>query len=151
VAAASTMRPARPGAGGAAAALAALLLFNAGPARADEPPALRQGLWQFERSIGGQKLVAQECVNPTEAMRRQNAVLEKSGCKFSPGKRAGQTYTFAADCVLKPQGSEAVSVRSTSVMTVADDGAYKVEITTSGAGMTTQELLVARRLGDCSK
>jgi hypothetical protein len=128
-----------------------LSVLGAGAVRADEPPALRQGLWQFERTVGGQKLQRQECVSPSEDMKRQNAMLEKSGCKFSPAQRAGKTYTFTADCAIKPPGGDTVNVRSTSVMTVEDDSAYKVEIETTGAGTSTQELLVARRLGDCTK
>ncbi len=129
-----------------------LLLLASAPAYGDEPPVLRQGLWQFERTVGGQKLQAQECVDPNEGMKRQNALLEKSGCTFSPGNRAGKTYTFTVDCSIKPPGGgTAVTVHSTSVMTVESDSAYKVEITTTGAGTSTPELLLARRLGDCTK
>jgi hypothetical protein len=134
------------------AGLSALLpLLLVAPAYGDEPPTLRQGLWQFERTVGGQKLLAQECVDPNEGMKRQNAVLEKSGCTFSPGQRAGKTYTFTVDCSIKPPGGAAVTVHSTSVMTVESDSAYKVEITTTGAGTSTPELLLGRRLGDCTK
>jgi hypothetical protein len=129
----------------------ALSILGAGGVRADEPPALRQGLWRFDRTLRGQKLQTQECVSPSEDMKRQNAMLEKSGCKFSPGQRAGKTYTFTAACTIKPPGGETLSVRSTSLMTVENDSAYKVEIATTGAGTSTQELLVARRLGDCTK
>jgi len=48
-------------------------------------------------------------------------------------------------------GSGTVNVRSTSVMTAESDGAYNVDITTTGAGTSTQERLVARRIGDCTK
>lgn len=133
----------------AACTLLALTAAAALPARADEPPALRPGLWQFERTLGSQKLQAQECVNPIEGMKRQNAQLEIAGCKSSPGQRAGNTYTFSTDCSIKPASGEPVRVHSTSVMTVENDSAYKVEITTTGAGTSTQELLLARRLGDC--
>ena len=131
--------------------LMTLSMLGAAAAQAEEPPALRQGLWQFERTVGGQKLQRQECVSPSEDMKRQNAMLEKSGCKFSPAQRAGNTYTFTAECAIKPPGGDTVSVRSTSVMTVENDSAYKVEIATTGAGTSTQELLVARRVGDCPK
>jgi hypothetical protein len=36
-------------------------------------------------------------------------------------------------------------------MTVESDSAYKVEISTTGAGTSTNEVLVARRVGDCPK
>lgn len=127
------------------------MLVPALPARAEEPPALRHGLWQFERTVAGQKLQTQQCVSPSEDMKRQNALLEQKGCQFSPGQRAGKTYSFSADCTITPPGGAAVIVRSNSVMTFESDSAYKVEITTTGAGTSTQELLVARRLGDCAK
>lgn len=124
-------------------------MLSALPARADEPPPLRQGLWQFERSVAGRTLQSRQCVSPREDMQRQNAMLEKSGCKFSPGQLAGKTYTFSADCSIKAAAGAPVTVHSTSVMTVDGDSAYAVEISTTGAGTTTQERLVARRLGDC--
>ena len=42
--------------------LAALLLCGTAVALAEEPPALRQGLWQFDRTVREQKLQRQECV-----------------------------------------------------------------------------------------
>lgn len=135
---------------GTASALLALAMMATWPVRADEPPSLRQGLWQFERTLGGQKLQSQQCVDPSEDMKRQNELLEKNGCKFSPGSRSGNTYSFSADCSIKAPGDVTVNVHSASVMTVADDSAYKVEITTIGAGTSTQETLLARRVGDCA-
>jgi hypothetical protein len=131
--------------------LIALSILGAGSARADEPPALRQGLWHFDRTVGGQKVQTQQCASPSEDMKRQNAILDKGGCKFSPAERAGKTYTFTAECTIKAPAGETVNARSTSVMTVENDSAYQVEITTTGAGTSTQEQLVARRLGDCPK
>jgi hypothetical protein len=158
------MRLARPGvamhrnrgAWSAAGSAAALLLVTlaavvANVARADEPPAFRQGLWQFDRSVSGQKLETKSCTNPSEDMKRQDAILEKGGCKSTPGTRSGNAYTFTVDCTVTTPGSNPVNVRSTSVMTVESDSAYNVDITTTGAGISTQEQLVARRIGDCAK
>lgn len=139
-----------PAARGALIALAFALTASL-PAAADEPPALRQGLWEFECAVAGQKLRTHECVSPNEDMQRQNALLEKNGCILSPGQRAGKTYTFSAECRIKSADGATVTVRSNSVMTVEDDSAYKVEITTVGAGTSTQEVLVAHRLGECTK
>lgn len=133
----------------ATAALAAFVV--AAPARAEEPPAFRQGLWQFDRAVGAQKIETRECTNPTEELKRQNALLTKSGCSFTPTQRSGSSYTFSAECTVSTPGAASVTARSTSVMTVESDSAYKVEITTTGAGTSTQEMLVARRVGDCSK
>ena len=93
------MRPASPGVtmhrtrgswstlGNAAALLlVALAVVVADIARADEPPAFRQGLWQFDRTVGGQNLQTKSCTNPGEDMKRQDAILEKGGCKSSQAR-----------------------------------------------------------------
>ena len=139
-----------PRAARAAAATAAAILFSAG-AYAEDPPQFRQGLWQFDRTVGEQKLQTKECTSPSEERKRQNELLLRGGCKFTPTQRSGNTYTFAAECTINVPGASAVSARSTSVMTVDSDSAYKVEITTTGAGTSTQETLLARRIGDCTK
>ena len=133
-----------------AAALAAAF-FAFGAARADEPPTFRQGLWQFDRTVGGQKLQTKECTSPTEELRRQNELLSRKGCKLTPTQRSGNVYTFTAECTIDAPGASSVSARSASVMTVDNDSAYKVEIKTTGAGTSTEESLVARRIGDCTK
>jgi hypothetical protein len=139
------------GVSAAASLVVAFAVITADVARADEPPAFRQGLWQFDRTIGGQKLQTKSCTNPSEDMKRQDTILEKGGCKSSPGKQSGNAYTFTVDCTITPPGSDPVNVRSTSVVTVESDSAYDVDITTTGAGVSTQERLVARRVGDCAK
>jgi hypothetical protein len=142
----------RNGATGVAAAmLAGAALFVAAASRAEEPPAFRQGLWQFDRTVGAQKLQTRECTNPSEDMKQQNAMLTKNGCKFTPSTRSGKTYTFSAECTIKAPAAAPITARSTSVMTVDGDSAYKVEITTTGAGTSTNEVLLARRVGDCAK
>lgn len=138
----------------AVAALCTLLaLFTlASAARAEDLPSFRQGLWQFERSAAGQKMHTTQCTSPSQDMKRQNEMIEKrGGCKMSPLKHSANTYTFSADCTLSaPQGP--VTFRSTSVMTVESDSAYKIEVTTSDAlGPTGKELLTAHRIGDCAK
>jgi hypothetical protein len=138
-------------AGGALSLLLIMALVAADLARADEPPAFRRGLWQFDRTIGGQALQTKSCTSPTEDLERQNAILEKGGCKSSPGKRSGDVYMFTVECTVTTPGSGTVTVHSTSVMTVESDSAYNVDIKTTGAGTSTQERLVARRIGDCEK
>jgi hypothetical protein len=132
------------------AAFAAWILVS-GSARADDPPAFRQGLWQFDRTVGEQKLQTRECISPSEELRRQNEMLSRKGCKLTPTERAGDVYTFTAECTIDAPGAAPVSARSTSVMTVESDSGYRVEITTTGAGTSTQESLIARRIGDCAK
>jgi hypothetical protein len=127
------------------------LLLCGAASYAEDPPPFRQGLWQFDRTIGGQKLQTRECTNPTEQLKEQNAMLTRGGCKFTPTQRSENTYTFTAECTINAPAGASVTARSTSAMTVESDSAYKVAISTTGAGTSTNEVLVARRVGDCPK
>jgi hypothetical protein len=120
-----------------------------GPAGADEVPALRQGLWKFHRVVAGKPMDVTRCADPREDMKRQNAMLTKFGCRFTPLKRIGNTYTFIADCTIKNSAGGTVTSHSKSVITVESENAYKVEVETSANGQTQKELLLARRTGDC--
>lgn len=130
---------------------AALALLLATPALADEIPAFRKGLWEFNRTVEGQgqggkpaTMSSRKCVEPSADMRQMNAMLAKQGCKFSPTQRKGNAYSFAADCQM-----QGLSMKSQSVLTVESDSAYTVQVTSSGGGQATRELLKARRVGDC--
>jgi hypothetical protein len=101
--------------------------------------------------VGDQRIQTRECTNPTRELQRQNELLMRSGCTLTPTQRSANQYTFSAECTLSTPGAASVSARSTSVMTVESDSAYRVEITTTGGGTSTQETLIARRVGDCSK
>jgi uncharacterized protein DUF3617 len=125
--------------------------LSVGVSRAEDPPQFKQGLWQFDRTVGGQKLQTRECTSPTDELKRQNALLAKKGCKFTPTERSGNSYSFTAECTITAPGAQSVSARSTSVMRVEGDSAYSVEINTTGAGTSTRESLIARRVGDCAK
>jgi hypothetical protein len=128
-------------------------VFLVGIASADDMPIFRQGLWEFDRTIeniGGpgkpQTMKVQKCTNPTEDMKRQNEMVSKNGCKFSPAVKNGKTYRFTTEC--KIQG---VTAQSTSVMTVENDSAYSVKVESRSGAQGTKELLRARRTGDCTK
>lgn len=133
--------------------LAALLGGAANAAASEEWPALRHGLWQFDRSIetvgkGGrpQTVQTRSCTSPTDEMKRQNETLSRAGCKFSPLARAGNVYTYSAAC--KMQG---MSGTSKSVLTVDGDSAYTIRVESDFGGEATRELLQARRTGDCPR
>src|SRR3989304_8860409 len=64
-----------------------------GPALADDLPALRQGLWKFQRTVGGKKIETTKCTSPTEDMKKMTPKLEKSGCRLSPVEKSGDGYT----------------------------------------------------------
>lgn len=134
-----------------AGAFALVALVGAScPAIADELPTLRQGLWEFQRNVGPKKVESTRCLSPTEDMKRQNAMLERNGCEFSPVKQVGNTYTFGASCPMKTPGGEIRST-STSVLTVDGDSSYRLEVHGSLDGESTSEKLVARRVGDCKQ
>lgn len=122
-------------------------------AAADQWPLLRHGMWEFSRSIetpgkGGkpQTMQTKQCTNPTEDMKRQNEMLSKGGCRFSPVTRSGNVYTYSAQC--KMQG---MAGTSKSVLTVDGDSAYTIRIESDFGGEATREVLQARRTGDCPR
>lgn len=128
-------------------------LCAAGPAAADEWPVLRHGMWEFNRTMETvgktgkpQTLHTSKCASPTEEITRQQEMLGKAGCKFSPVVRAGNVFTYSAVC--KVQGP---TVTSKSVMTVDGDSAYTLRVDSDVGGEATRELLQARRKGDCPR
>jgi hypothetical protein len=122
-----------------------------GTAAAAELPVFRPGLWEFDRTVNGQKVASKECLDPTARMKAQNAKLEQSGCSFSPMEKAGATYTFTSECAMKMPGGKALRSSSKSVMTVESDSAYRLQVTGTLAGEPSSEQLVARRIGECPR
>ena len=135
------------------ASVTALLLSTlaCGPVLADDLPALRQGMWKYQRTVGGKMIEATKCTNPTEDMKTMNAKLEKSGCRFTPVKKSGNVYTYTADCSMKMPTGATMNSRSTSVMTVGSESSYKIDIDVVTDGQASKETLVAQRTGDCPK
>jgi len=120
-------------------------------ALADELPMLTPGMWEFKRTVeshgaGGKPMNVEtrSCTNPTADMRKSNEMLAKQGCRFSPVSKSGATYTFTSDCQI-----QGMRYQSRSVITVDSGGSYRVDVTSSGSGPSTKEVLVARRTGDC--
>ncbi len=137
--------PARP------AVLLAAALGTCPAVASDDWPALRTGMWEFNRSIEtsrtpgkAQTIQTKKCANPSDDMKKQNEMLTRGGCKFSPVTRAGNTYTYSAVCKL--QGTAGTSK---SVLTVETDSAYMIRIESDFGGEPTRELLRAKRIGDC--
>ena len=120
-----------------------------GAALADELPTFRKGTWEFQRTVDGgpgksQKLSNKECVDPTADMKRQNAMLTKMGCTFSPVAKSGNAYAFTSEC--RMQG---IVARSKTVLTYENDGAYRLDVESTQNGQPSKETLVAKRVGDC--
>ena len=120
-------------------------------ALAEDLPVLKPGLWEFKRTVasrgaGGKPMNVEnrKCTDPTADMKKSNDMLARQGCKFSPIARSGSTYAFSSDCQIR-----GTHFQSRSVITVDGVGAYRVEVTSTGDGSSTKELLVARRVGEC--
>ena len=133
--------------------LVALALTLAAVASADPWPVLRSGMWEYQRTMvrsdqPGKPIVVtkRKCGNPTEDMKRQNAQLTAAGCRFSPVRKAGNTYTYTAQCSMA-----GLQVQSRSTLTVENPGAYRLFVESREGGATSKETLIARRVGDCAK
>ena len=135
------------------ATLTAILISTlaCGPLLADDLPSLRQGLWNFQRTVNGEKIEATKCTSPTEDMKQMSAKLEKSGCRLSPVKKKGNVFTYTADCSMKMPTGATLNSRSTSVLTVEGDSSYRLEVDAVTDGQVSKERLVAKRIGDCTK
>lgn len=122
-----------------------------GQAVADDWPTLRAGMWEFSRTVETtatpgkpQSFQTKNCTNPSADIKRQNEMLTKAGCSFSPVGRSGNTYTYSAVCKMK-----GLSGTSKSVLTAESDSAYAIRIESDVGGEPTRELLRAKRLSDC--
>lgn len=135
----------------AAIASAVLLAWAVPTAMADDWPAFKPGLWQFDRTMEGmgpapQKVTRQDCIDPTADQKAQRTRLAKVGCVFSPTVQSGKTYRYSATC--KMAGT---TTTSNSVLEFQGTDAYKLTVDSTIDGMKTHEVLVARRVGDCPK
>ena len=132
-----------------ALALAGGLLATPGAASADDLPSFRQGLWEYQRVDGASRYAATECLDPGEELRRQQAGLQKLGCKLSPTTHAGSTWTYSAECMVKLP-SRLRTFSQTSVLTAESDTAYQVEMRTTDQSGTSSEVITAHRVADCT-
>ncbi len=117
-----------------------------------EAPQFRKGLWNFHRTIerirdasyGNQVLVQEEmtrCVDPNVAMKAIFASPSIGNCHSTRPERIGNRFVFARRCdFMGPVRTE---------ITVESDVAY-TELNVLSVGETPrQDLVVARRIGDC--
>ncbi|HUJ18336.1 MAG TPA: DUF3617 family protein [Nitrospirota bacterium] len=121
------------------------------PANAEDLPVFRQGMWEFQRTAGQQKMVNKKCTSPTEDMKQQNAMLANMGCRVSPLTKKGNAYTFTAECAAEGSAGGQVNSHTTTVVTVESDSAYTVQVDGTINDRPTKELLAARRIGDCKR
>jgi hypothetical protein len=125
------------------------LLVSVPVAVGQELPGFRKGLWEFNRSIDSgsgkpQSVATKQCVNPSDDMKKQNEMLTRAGCTFSPVARSGNAYSFSSQCRI-----QGVSAQSKSVIHADGDSAYRIEVESQQGQVKTRETLVAKRVGDC--
>lgn len=119
---------------------------------AQQWPVLKQGMWEFVRTIGapgggaGKTVTSKRCVDPTADMQRQNATMTKAGCTISAPTRSGNTYTFTSSCRMM-----GVTSNTKSTIVVESDSAYTLTVEGMTDGAPTRETLKARRIEDCSR
>ena len=118
---------------------------------ADDLPALRKGMWEFNRSVEDStaagkpmNMTNKKCADPTADMKKMNVMLAKGSCKLSPAVKSGNAYSFTYGCQV-----QGIPMQTRSVMSVESDSAYKVNVTSTAGARSTKEVLVAKRLGDC--
>jgi hypothetical protein len=136
-----------------------VLLAYAGAASAEEFPALRPGLWEYQRTTqrSDQAWVPKDiaervCGNPNDMLKKQTETFTKLGCTMTAEQtEADNTYRLTAECVTK----NGEKVRSQSVTTFEGDSQYTSVIDSSGwlAGAPVQfaERVLAKRIGDCEE
>jgi len=116
---------------------------------AEELPALRKGIWEFNRTVETApgktaKLSKKECTTPFGDMKKNREDGLKAGCRFTPLTRSGNSYSFTANCRIGE-----VPLESKSVISIDNPNAYQIRVESRGGGRKSSELLVAKRVGDC--
>lgn len=134
-----------------------ILVVCAGVASAAEFPALRSGLWEYQRTTQRsdqawvpKDIVERECGDPNDTLKQQSAAFTKLGCVMTVEQtETDNTYGLTADCTMKNGGK----VHSRSVTTFDGDSQYTSVIDSSGwlTGVPVQfaERVIAKRIGDC--
>jgi hypothetical protein len=131
--------------------LALFCIASAGHAYAEELPAFRPGLWEFNRSMDDNsgmyrqtRFIRQRCADPTADLRKTRAKMAAEGCSLSPLSGTGDFYEGTSTCEAPRSRME-----SHIVLTAAGGDAYRLAITTRGEKGSTTEEVTAKRLGDC--
>jgi hypothetical protein len=131
--------------------LAALMAYGVQIAQAADWPTFKPGHWTFERTMTGEgaapeKISTSQCTDPTADQKKQQAMLAKAGCQFTPLTQNGKTYRYSATCKMA-----GMTTTSDSVLEVESAEAYTITVDSVVDGDKTHEVLRARRTGDCAK
>jgi hypothetical protein len=141
-----------------AGALMFCIVGGRAPVTADELPALRSGLWEYQRTVqrsdenwSPKDTTVRECENPISMMQKQNEVYRKLGCAIATTRVTESTYQVTADCPTR----NGIKTESRGVTTFDGDSAYASVIDSEGAvaGKSVKfvERLSAKWIGDCEK
>ena len=147
------LRPLRAASG---PALVLGVLAGAALAAGDDLPALRQGLWESERTVQDptkpgppKKESSRRCTSPTENLKRRRERLAQS-CKLSLISKTGSSYSYSASCQF-PDGRKGTAK---TVITTSGNTAYTIKTESEGIipGKTGKivEEMSAKRVGDCA-
>ena len=144
--------------GSSAALLAAgVILLGVSAADAKDPPRLRAGLWEFDRTLevnGTQtdrlltsnlliKPRETRCVDPNAALKAASRPLFLGTCRVTRTQPSDNEYVTTTYC----GGGAPVK----SVMKVESETAYTQTHEGKIGANTTKDIVVARRIGDCKR
>jgi hypothetical protein len=131
-------------------ALATVAVGFAAATEAPEMPALRQGLWSYQRvaETAGhatqQPVSMSKCVDPSADLKRNLEQLKARKCTLSAIARNGNAYARTVACQLN---GETLQIRS--IITVESDTAFREEMNSHFGSQDSRSSLSARRVGDC--
>jgi len=120
-------------------------------ALAAELPKLRHGLWQIRGTEDGKKIENTKCTSPSEQLKAENAMLEKTGCKVSPIRRSGNRYTFTSDCEVQTRRGLSLKSSRTSVLKAQGGEAFELRVRGSANGRPVDDVVRGKRIGECGK
>ena len=131
--------------------LTALMACAVPIAQAADWPTFKPGNWTFDRTMTGEgaapeKVSTSKCIDPTADQKKQQAILAKAGCQFTPLTQNGKTYRYSATCRMA-----GMTTTSDSVLEVESAEVYTITVDSVVDGDKTHEVLRARRTGDCAK
>ena len=129
---------------------ALLTISTSAQAETFEGPSFKKGMWHFVRTLDliGQKtkrrIMEREmtrCVDPTHSMKATFSSGSVGNCVSSKPEHTANKYTFANRCDYMG--------RVSTVITVYSEESYTEVNELSEGTLPRQELVVARRIGDC--
>lgn len=134
------------------AAAAVLAVASVPPARGDDLPVRRAGLWEVKTAVAGHPggLTVRQCVDAAtdRMMLSVTGPLADTACPRLEVARAGSTVTVEAACTL---GDRPATARA--VITGSFENAYEMKVTAAGAavpGGTVAMTVTGTWLGPCT-